>query len=83
MKVEQQNKQVFKPITLTIETRGELQLILSFIGSLSESLASEIADELVEPQDTYNALSIIAKSYDINSVKFLGIKINQSEFPIQ
>lgn len=69
MKIEQKREIKFEPITLTIETKQELLLMLHLLGSISDTTICELTDESVKDNFMYKAYSLlldIASTYGLS-----------------
>lgn len=69
MKIEQKTEQKFEPITLTIETKQELLVILGLLGGLSNFDAQVLTGESIKNDFIYNAhknLYAVARSIGIS-----------------
>ena len=76
MKIEEQSKRVFEPITLTIESKEDLVVLLAMLGGISPDIQRGLTGK--DSGTIYHDLKHMAIDRGITEYKFLDIKITDS-----
>ena len=81
MKIEQKTEQKFEPITLTIETKEELLIMLSLFGGTSSDYVRRLLDSPSNLNDlayeTYNSLKLLAIKSGIKCHKSSSVQLTE------